>query len=111
MAQAIVGSVSKMAVMYTTMLHSPAAAEAPEAAMLRHNDLQYLATHLLVAPFLFDPELKQLLGAGLWFGNEALQLRAAARAAYNDLVGPGAGEGGGIRQSCWPAFVGCVEAP
>lgn len=87
MAQAIVGAVSKMAVMYVTMLATPPAAEAPVLVLLRHNDLQYIANHLLLAPFLFDPELKQLLGAGLWFGNEVLQLRSAARAAYTELVG------------------------
>jgi hypothetical protein len=86
MAQAIVGAVSKMAVMYVTMLATPPAAEAPVLVLLRHNDLQYIANHLLLAPFLFDPELKQLLGAGLWFGNEVLQLRSAARTAYTELV-------------------------
>lgn len=86
MAQAVIGAVSKMAVMYVTMLEAPSPNDAPFLVLLRHNDLQYVANHLLVAPFLFDPELKQLLGSGLWFGNEALQLRTAARAAYTDLV-------------------------
>lgn len=90
MAQAIVGAVSKMALMYVAMLEPPAPNDAPFLVLLRHNDLQYVANHLLVAPFLFDPELKQLLGAGLWFGNEALQLRSTARAAYTDLVRDGA---------------------
>lgn len=86
MAQAIVGAVSKMALMYVAMLEPPTPADAPFLVLLRHNDLQYVANHLLVAPFLFDPELKQLLGSGLWFGNEALQLRSAARAAYTELL-------------------------
>lgn len=88
MAQAVIGAVSKMALMFATMLPPPAASEAPLLALLRFNDLQYIASHLLLLPFLFDPDLKPLLGAGLWFGNEALQLRTAARAAYNDLVRP-----------------------
>lgn len=89
MAQAIIGAVSKMALMFATMLPPPAAAEAPLLALLRHNDLQYIASHLLVLPFLFDPDLKPLLGASLWFGTEAMQLRTAARGAYNDLVSEG----------------------
>jgi hypothetical protein len=86
MAQAIVNAVSKMAAMFSTMLPAPAAADAPSLALLRHNDLQYLAAHLLVLPFLFGSELKELLGSYVWLGDDALRLRGAARAAFNDVV-------------------------
>jgi hypothetical protein len=86
MAQAIVNAVSKMAAMFSTMLPAPAAADAPSLALLRHNDLQYLAGHLLVLPFLFGSELKELLGSYVWLGDDALRLRGAARSAFNDVV-------------------------
>jgi hypothetical protein len=103
MAQAIVGAVSKMAVMYVTMLEAPLPSDPPFLVLLWHNDLQYVANHLLVAPFLFEPELKQLLGSGLWFGNEALQLRSAARSAYSNLVR-------GDCAGCWRIFGVCCAA-
>ncbi|WIA09183.1 hypothetical protein OEZ85_008594 [Tetradesmus obliquus] len=99
MAQAIVGAVSKMSAMFSSMLPAPAAADAPSLALLRHNDLQYLAGHLLVLPFLFGPELKALLGSYVWLGNDALRLRGAARAAFNDVV---SGQQASIRQELQP---------
>lgn len=86
MAQAIVNAVSKMAAMFSTMLAAPSAADAPSLALLRHNDLHYLANHLLVVPFLFGSELKDLLGAYAWLGDDALRLRNTARAAFIDTV-------------------------
>lgn len=86
MAAAIVGTVSKMAAMFGTMLPPPPAADAPGLALLRHNDLQYLANHLLLLPFLFGRELQELLGSALWFGDDALRLRNAARAAYSETL-------------------------
>jgi hypothetical protein len=86
MAQAIVAAVSKMARLYPLMLPAPAAADAPVLALKRHNDLQYLANHMLVAPFLFGQELQELLGVQLWLGDDALKLRADARGAFHDTV-------------------------
>jgi hypothetical protein len=86
MAQAIVAAVSKMARLYPLMLPAPAAADAPVLALQRHNDLQYLANHMLVAPFLFGQELQELLGVQLWLGDDALKLRADARGAFHDTV-------------------------
>ncbi|KAF6266527.1 hypothetical protein COO60DRAFT_1654215 [Scenedesmus sp. NREL 46B-D3] len=99
MAQAIVNAVSKMAAMFSTMLPAPAAAEAPSLALLRHNDLQYLAQHLLVLPFLFGSELKELLGSYVWLGDDALRLRGAARAALNDVVN---GQQSSVKQELQP---------
>lgn len=86
MAQAIVAAVSKMAAMYPAMVAAPPACDAPALALQHHNDLAYLANHLLLAPFLFGDELAELLGLPVWFGDDALKLRAAARAAFNDTV-------------------------
>lgn len=85
-AQAVVGAVSKMAAMFNTMLASPSAAEAPVLVLQRHNDLQYLAAHLLMLPFLFGEELGNVLGTKVWFGEDALRLKTSARSAYNDMV-------------------------
>lgn len=101
MAQAIVGAVSKMSAMFSSMLPAPAAADAPSLALLRHNDLQYLAGHLLVLPFLFGPELKALLGSYVWLGNDALRLRGAARAAFNDVVRARAVRGARVSALDW----------
>eukprot|EP00775_Hariotina_reticulata_P007918 gene7918-8114_t len=86
MAQAIVAAVSKMARLYPRMLPAPAAADAPALALQHHNDLQYLANHMLVVPFLFGQELQELLGVQLWFGDDSLKLRADARAAFHDTL-------------------------
>lgn len=85
-AQAIVNAVAKMAAMFSGMLAAPAATDAPVLALQRHNDLQYLSAHLLMVPFLFGDELVQLLGSRVWLGEDALRLRGAARAAFNDTV-------------------------
>jgi hypothetical protein len=86
MAQAVVVGVPKMAAMYSTMITNPTAADAPQLTLLRHNDLQYLANHLLLLPYLFSPQLETLVGGEVWFGDEALRLRAAARSCFNDAV-------------------------
>ena len=86
MAQAVVVGVPKMAAMYSTMITNPTAADAPQLTLLRHNDLEYLAKHLLLLPYLFSPQLETLVGGEVWFGDEALRLRAAARACFNDAV-------------------------
>lgn len=82
-------AVSKIATMFATLVASPSAADAPQPVLLRHNDLRYLANHLLLLPFLHSPELEGLVGGEVWFGDEALRLRAQARALANESVSPG----------------------
>lgn len=75
-----------MAAMFSTMVATAAAADAPVLALQRHNDLQHLSNHLLMVPYLFGEVLNELLGSKLWLGEDALRLRGAARAAFNDTV-------------------------
>jgi hypothetical protein len=95
-------AVSKIATMFATLVPPPSAADAPQPVLLRHNDLNYLANHLLLLPFLHSPELERLAGGEVWFGDEALRLRAQARALANESV---RGRGGGVVGS------GRAEAP
>lgn len=107
MAQSIISAVSKMSLMYSTLVQVPPDNEA--LALLHHNDLQYIADHLLMAPFLFDPELKHLLGSCLWFGAEALQLRSAARTVLTQLVrGAGGPLGAVMGSGLWCVGYGCT---
>jgi hypothetical protein len=92
-------AVSKIAAMFASLVPPPSAADAPQPALLRHNDLRYLSGHLLLLPFLHAPALEALVGGEVWFGDDALRLRAQARALANASVG---GEAG-----CWVGgFVG-----
>jgi hypothetical protein len=86
LAQACVVAVSKVATMFATLVPPPSASDAPQPVLLRHNDLRYLANHLLLLPFLHSPELERLAGGEVWFGDDALRLRAQARALLNESV-------------------------
>ena len=85
-AAARASAVPKVAAMFAALPPALSAADAPGAALLRANDLNHLANHLLLAPFVHGPELAALLGGEPWFGDEALRLRAQARALLNEAL-------------------------
>lgn len=64
---------------------------APQLALLRHNDLVYLADHLLLLPHLYSPRLEGLAGGEVWYGDEALRLKACARGMLQQALAEQAG--------------------